>query len=244
MNKVQSFGARLRLVRGDELLLQLRRRGLVVAEFQAVRAVARGQRFQPRREMLKPGERRRGLDLHESGARRVGALDLAAMAGKFARDVAHAVFGAVISTLTIGSSTMGRALASASRNALRPADWNATSFESDRWFLAVVHRDAHVLKRIAREVAGVEHRAHAFFDRRDELVRDRAALHAVDELEALAARQRLHLQEHFAELAGAAGLLVPAVPSARAAMVSRYGIEGRACRGRACTAMTSSRVRS
>ena len=40
-----------------------------------------------------------------------------------------------------------------------------------------------------------------------------AALHLVDELEALAARQRLDAQEHLAELPGAAGLLlVPAVP--------------------------------
>src|SRR6185436_11085509 len=62
--------------------------------------------------------------------------------------------------------------------------------------------------------------AHAFLHRRDELVRNRAALHAVHEFEAGAARQRLDLQEHLAELAGAAGLLLVA------AMVSRNGIDG------------------
>jgi hypothetical protein len=41
--------------------------------------------------------------------------------------------------------------------------------------------------------------------------RDRAALDLVDELEAGAARQRLDAQEHLAELAGAAGLLLVAV---------------------------------
>ena len=40
------------------------------------------------------------------------------------------VAGAVISMRTTGSSTMGFALWMASRNALRPAETNATSFES------------------------------------------------------------------------------------------------------------------
>ena len=57
----------------------------------------------------------------------------------------------------------------------------------------------------------VEHLAHAFLDRRDELAGDRAADDVVDELEARAARQRLDAQVHLAELAGAAGLLLVAV---------------------------------
>ena len=80
----------------------------------------------------------------------------------------------------------------------------------DRVALAVVDGDAHVLQRVAGEEAVVQHAAHAFLHRGDELVGDRAALHAVDELEALAARQRLDLEEHLAELAGAAGLLLVA----------------------------------
>ena len=132
--------------------------------------------------------------------------------------------GAVISTLTIGSSTMGRALASASRR-LAPGGLERDVLRIHRVALAVVHDDAHVLKRIAGEEAGVEHRAHAFFDRRDELVRDRAALHAVDELEALAAAaappsgtpRRTGRRRRSGFLA---------VPLGPAAMVSRYGIEG------------------
>ena len=56
----------------------------------------------------------------------------------------------------------------------------------------------------------------ALLDRRDELAGDRAALDLVDELEAGAARQRLDAQEHLAELAGAAALLlVPMVALGR-----------------------------
>jgi hypothetical protein len=163
--------------------------------------------------MFQLRERRRGLDLHESGARRVGALDLAAMAGKFARDVAHAVFGGRDLNVDDWLEHDGARLGERVEKRLAPGGLERDVLRIHGMAFAVVHRDAHVLKRIAREVAGVEHRAHAFFDRRNELVRDRAALYAVDELEPLAARQRLHLQEHFAELAGAAGLLlVPAVP--------------------------------
>jgi hypothetical protein len=56
-----------------------------------------------------------------------------------------------------------------------------------------------------------QHLAHALFHGRDELPGDGAALDLVDELEAAAARQRLDAQEHLAELAGAAGLLLVAV---------------------------------
>src|SRR6185503_446651 len=62
-----------------------------------------------------------------------------------------------------------------------------------------------------------QRRAHALLDARDELVRDRAAAHLVDELEAGAARQRLDAQEDLAELAGAAGLLLVAVVALGAA---------------------------
>ena len=95
---------------------------------------------------------------------------------------------------------------------MRPAGDEGHFLGIDRVVLAVVDRDAQVLHRVAGDEARLQHAAHALLDRRDELVRDRAALHLVDELEALAARQRLDLEEHLAELAGAAGLLlVPAV---------------------------------
>src|SRR3954464_2439025 len=57
----------LRLVRGGELLLELRRRRLVMAELHAVGAVPRRERFQPRREVLELGERRLRRDLDGSG---------------------------------------------------------------------------------------------------------------------------------------------------------------------------------
>ena len=43
--------------------------------------------------------------------------------------------GTVISMFTIGSSSTGRALRTASTNALRPAVVKATSFESTGWCL-------------------------------------------------------------------------------------------------------------
>src|ERR1700694_3810067 len=76
--------------------------------------------------------------------------------------------------------------------------------------LTVVDDDAYVLQREAGDEAGLEDVAHAFLDRRDELAGDRAALHSVDELETLAARQRLNSQEDFTELTGAARLLLVA----------------------------------
>ena len=77
--------------------------------------------------------------------------------------------------------------------------------------LAVVDDHAHVLQRIAGDRAAGEHLAHAFFHRGHELAGNGAALDLVDELEAAAARHRFDAQEHFAELAGAAGLLLVAV---------------------------------
>src|SRR5258708_12026604 len=76
-------------VRGDELLLELRRRGLVVAELEAVRAVARGERLEACRKVLELRERRLRRDLHGAGTRRVRALDLPAVPGQLAGDVAH-----------------------------------------------------------------------------------------------------------------------------------------------------------
>src|SRR3954451_18107393 len=95
MHAPELLHLRMRLVRGGELLLQLRRRGLVVAEFEAVRAVAGGERLEPRREMLQLGERRLRRDLYDARPRRVGALDLPAVPGELAGDVAHLLLGRV-----------------------------------------------------------------------------------------------------------------------------------------------------
>ena len=77
--------------------------------------------------------------------------------------------------------------------------------------LAVVDDAADVHHRIPGDGAGAQHLAHALFDRGDELPWNRSALDLVDELEPAAARHRLDAQEHLAELAGAAGLLLVAV---------------------------------
>jgi len=55
--------------------------------------------------------------------------------------------------------------------------------------------------------------AHAFLDCGQELARDRPAFHRIDELETFATRQGFDAQEHFAELARAARLLLVAMMS-------------------------------
>ena len=74
--------------------------------------------------------------------------------------------------------------------------------------LAVIHDHANVVHRITGERSLLEHLAYAFFDCRYELRRYRPALDLVDELESRAALERLDFQEHFAELARAAGLFL------------------------------------
>ena len=182
------------------------------------------------------------VDLHQARARRVRALDLAAVAGELAGDVAHAVLGRddlhVHDRLEHDRPRLGERV----EERLASGGDERDLLRVDRVVLAVVDGDAHVLQRIAGEEAVVEHPAHALLDRRDELVGDRAALHAVDELEALAARQRLDLEEHLAELAGAAGLLLVAAVAlgARGDGLAIRRSTAAACRARACTASTSS----
>ena len=73
---------------------------------------------------------------------------------------------------------------------------------------AVVHDHAHVLHGEAGERTLGQNLLDAFFDRRDERVRDRAAFHLIDELESGSARKRLDFQKDLAELPRAAGLLL------------------------------------
>ena len=73
-DEVQGLFLDCRAVRRDQLLLQLRRRGLVMAELQAIGAVAGGDRFEPRRKMLELGERRLRGDLHQARTRRIVLL--------------------------------------------------------------------------------------------------------------------------------------------------------------------------
>src|SRR3974390_1062941 len=74
--------------------------------------------------------------------------------------------------------------------------------------LAVVDRHANVLQRKPRDRALHQHLLDAFLHGRNELIGNRAALDRILEFEARASRQRLESQGEFAELAGAAGLLL------------------------------------
>ena len=126
-----------------------------------------------------------------------------------------------MSTLAIGSSTIGRAFAIASRNALARGD-EGNLLGIHRVVLAVVDDHTQVLDGISGDGAGVEHLAHALLHRRDELRGDDAAFHLVHELEARASRKRLDSQIDLAELARATGLLlVAAMAFGLAVIVSR-----------------------
>src|SRR5262245_42609528 len=178
-----------------ELLLELRRRRFVVAEFHAVGAVPGGQRFQPRREMLELGKRRLRRDLDGPGTRRIGALDLAAVPGELARDVAHLRLRRDDLDVHDRLEHDRARFAQGVQERLAPGGDESDLLRVDRVALAVVHDHPHVLQRVAGDVAALQDAAHAFLHRGDELVRDRPALHAVDELEARAPRQRLDLEE-------------------------------------------------
>src|SRR6185436_4165156 len=71
--------------------------------------------------------------------------------------------------------------------------------------------DREVDDREADERAGLRRLPHALLDRRNILARDVAALDLVDELETSAALAGDNLHLHFAELAGAARLLLVGV---------------------------------
>ena len=74
----------------------------------------------------------------------------------------------------------------------------------------VVEDDPEIDHREAGQVAAPGGVANAFFDGRNEVLRNGAAEDVVDELELAAARQRLHLDLAVAVLAVAAGLLLVA----------------------------------
>ena len=82
---------------------------------------------------------------------------------------------------------------------------------------AVVNGDPNILHCISGDCAGGQYLAHSFFDRRYELVGNRAANDLVDEFETLVSRQRFDAQKNFAKLAGAAGLFLVTVVTFRLA---------------------------
>ena len=116
--------------------------------------------------------------------------------------------GTAISIAMIGSSRIGLALREGGLEAHRGGDLERHFRRVDVVVRAVVERHPHVDDRVAGEDALGQRLAHALLDRRNELPRHDAADDLVDELEAGAARQRLHLEPGVAELAAAAGLLL------------------------------------
>src|SRR5688572_13745896 len=74
--------------------------------------------------------------------------------------------------------------------------------------LAVVDDDANILQRKACHGAFDQRLPHALLDCRNELARDRAPDDFINELESLAALQRLDSQKDLAELPGTACLLL------------------------------------
>src|SRR5471030_1589053 len=77
--------------------------------------------------------------------------------------------------------------------------------------LAVEDGDSHVLHREAGERSASDDLEDPLFHRRNEVSGDGAAFDGVDEFETCTSRQRLDAQHHFAELPGAAGLLLVAI---------------------------------
>ena len=84
--------------------------------------------------------------------------------------------------------------------------------------LPVEERDLHVLDGVAGHDAGLHRLLDALLDGRDEPAGDHAALYRVDELEAAALLERLHLDLAVGELAAAAGLLLVAGASLGASL--------------------------
>src|SRR5438309_166320 len=132
------------------------------------------------------------------------------MAGELAGDVAHAVLGRDDLDVHNGFEHDRPGLYQGVEKSFAAGGHERHVLRIHRVALAVVHGYAHILQRIARNESAIKDTAHPFLHRRDELVRDRAAFYRVDELEALAARERLDPQVDLAELAGAAGLLLVA----------------------------------
>ena len=139
--------------------------------------------------------------------------------------------GTVMCIFTIGSSKLGRASRNTFANALPAGDAKRRFVGIDRVVLAEMHFDADVLHRVAGHDARRDFLQKALFDRRHKVAGNRAAHHRIDpeeivllvEVRVLEMRkaflggeilglgalgERIHANVHFAELAGAARLLL------------------------------------
>ena len=113
----------------------------------------------------------------------------------------------MISTLSIGSSNATVDSFAASRIAIAPAVWKAMSDESTEWALPSTKRHPKINQGITSKHALRQLAADALLHRRNELPGNRTAHHALGELEAGTAFQRLDLHHADRVLAVPAGLL-------------------------------------
>ena len=155
-------------------------------------------------------QRHEGFDFRHAGREVVRALHLAAAGGDVARHRAHGVVRGCHRDLHDGLQNERMGFGKSVQHRLAPGGHKRHFLAVHGVGLAVVDRDADVFNRVARKVPGGEHFPNALFHGGDEVEGNDAALHLVHELKACAARQGLHLEEHFAELAGAARLLLVA----------------------------------
>ena len=119
--------------------------------------------------------------------------------------------GVVTSTSMIGSRMTGPAFFMPSRKQALAAISNASADESTSWYLPSTRRVLEVHRREAGQHAGFGLHLDALLDRRDVLLRHRAADHLVLELDARVALLRLEGDLHLGVLARAARLLLVGV---------------------------------
>ena len=160
-------------------------------------------------------QRRLAEHLEAPAGQHVGALHRAAHAGQVPRHIPHAVFRNRHADVDHRLHDDGRgALHRVLERPLAGLD-KGDLLGVHRVMLAVVDDDPHVLQRVAGDRSLAQHLAHPFLHGRYELRRNHAAHHLVDELETAAPGQGLDTQEHLAELARAAGLLLVPVMTLR-----------------------------
>ena len=186
--------------------------------------------MQARRVVVELGQRHNASDLHDAAGERFGIGDLTAAAGEVARNVTHVAFGGGDFDRDDWFEHLRFGLFESVEERLAACGDKGDFLRVDRVALSVVDNDAKVLQRIASCVARGEHFSHALFYGRNQVVGDGAALNLIDEFEARAARQRFDAQIHFAELAGAARLLLVAcMPFGLCG--DRFAVRNRRCRG-------------
>src|SRR6185312_1781716 len=143
---------------------------------------------------------------------RVVAVDSGPLGGEVAGDVADGAGRSDDLQVHDGLEDDGVGLVDRIEKGLAPGRDEGNFFRVHGMMLAIVDGDPDILQGKSREGTFREHLSYAVLHRGYELPRNRASHHVIHELEARAALQRLDAQEHFAELTGAAGLLLmPAV---------------------------------